>query len=160
MTALAVFAFATSIAPGPNTLMLWASGMNFGLRRSTAHLLGVNLGFGSVMFAVSVGLGAVFERYSPVEDALKILGSIYLLYLAYRIARSADGAEMGRITKPLSFREALAFQYVNPKVWVMSISAVGAFLPSGMSVFSASATLTAVFVFIHAPSVTVWVLSR
>jgi threonine/homoserine/homoserine lactone efflux protein len=157
ITALALFAFVTSIAPGPNTVMLWGSGMNFGLRRTIPHLLGVNLGFGSLMFAVSVGLGAVFEQFSVIGEVLKVLGSLYLIYLAYRVATSADGGEVADAAKPLNFWEAMAFQYVNPKAWVMAVSAVGAFLPSGQSVVLASATLTGVFVVIHAPSVTVWV---
>ena len=159
VTALALFAFATSIAAGPNTVMLWASGMNFGVRRTVPHLVGVNIGLGSLMFAVSVGLGVLFQRYSAIEDVLKVLGSIYLLYLAFRIATSANATGRNHASSPLSFWEAVAFQYVNPKAWVISISAVGAFLPSGQAVITASAALTALYVGIHLPSVAAWVVA-
>ena len=159
VTALGLFAFATSIAAGPNTVMLWASGMNFGVRRTLPHLVGVNAGLASLLFAVSVGLGVVFQRYSAIEQILKVVGSLYLLYLAGRIATSArETAQKGAVS-PLSFWEAVAFQYVNPKAWVISISAVGAFLPSGVAVITASAALTAVYVAIHLPSVALWVIA-
>lgn len=159
VTALALFAFATSIAAGPNTVMLWASGMNFGVRRTLPHLVGVNVGLGSLLFAVSVGLGVVFQRYSGIEELLKVVGSLYLLYLAVRIATSARATAQAQAASPISFWEAVVFQYVNPKAWVISISAVGAFLPSGSSVIATSAALTALYVGIHLPSVAAWVVA-
>ena len=98
--AVAVFAFVSSITPGPNNVMLWASGLNFGLRRTTAHLAGVNIGFMSLLFVTAVGLGAVFERLGWLQTTVRVLGSGYLLYLAYRIATAGRRANSTVRTPP------------------------------------------------------------
>ena len=112
---LAMFALVSSITPGPNNVMLAASGLNFGFRRSMPHLLGVNLGFTLMIFLVGVGLGSVFQQVPQLYTVLKYVGAAYLLYLAWKIANSGgmeDGAVSG---KPMTFLQAAAFQWVNPK---------------------------------------------
>lgn len=153
--ALAIFAFVGSITPGPNNLMLWASGMNFGLRRTVRHLAGVNIGFSSLLVAVALGLGTLFQTLPWLSAVLRVFGSGYLLYLAYRIAR-AGRTEAGGTARPFTFTEAVAFQYVNPKAWVMAITAVGAFLPADQSVIVATAVLAGVFAIINLPCIATW----
>jgi threonine/homoserine/homoserine lactone efflux protein len=155
ISAVAAFAFVASITPGPNNVMLWASGLNFGLRRTVAHLLGINIGFMSLLLATAVGLGALFERVDWLQVAVRILGSAYLLYLAYRIATAGrtQRADGGR---PLSFLEAAAFQYVNPKAWVMSIAAAGTFLPDGEAIFPQVLWYVCVFSLVNLPCITAW----
>ena len=153
--AVAAFALVSSITPGPNNVMLWASGLNFGLRRTVAHLIGVNVGFMSLLLATAIGLGALFERFGWIQVTLRVLGSGYLLYLAYRTARAGRAAEASG-GRPLSFLEAAAFQYVNPKAWVMTIAAAGAFLPAGEALFPRVLVYVGVFGVINLPCITAW----
>lgn len=156
---VAAFSFTMSATPGPNNIMLTASGANFGFRRTIPHMLGVSTGFLTLICVVAMGLGAVFTGYPAMQTALKVVGSLYLIYLGVRIARTrprridADDVPVGR---PLRFIEAAAFQYANPKAWVMAISAVSTFTLSG-DAYAASAALVAVTCsLVNLPSITLW----
>ena len=122
--ALAAFSFVSSMTPGPNNLMLMASGTNFGFARTGPHMLGVALGFVLMVLLVALGVGAVFSAIPGAMTALKITSTVYLLYLAWRIAVSPpprldrDESE-GR---PLTFLQAVAFQWVNTKGWTMALT--------------------------------------
>lgn len=155
VSALVAFAFVSSITPGPNNLMLWASGMNFGLRRTTRHLAGVNLGFSSLLLAVALGLGSLFQAWPILSTVLKLVGSAYLLYLAWRIA-TAGRAEAADAGTPLTFWQAVAFQYVNPKAWVMGITAAGTFIPATMPLVNGAVALTAIFWIVNLPCIATW----
>jgi threonine/homoserine/homoserine lactone efflux protein len=126
--ALLLFVVVTLITPGPNNTMLMTTGLNFGFRRGLPHLWGVALGFAVMVLAVGLGLGAVFAAYPAAYAILKYAGAAYLLYLAWQIATSgdieADGETRGR---PITFLEAAAFQWLNPKGWVMAVGAVSAY---------------------------------
>jgi threonine/homoserine/homoserine lactone efflux protein len=123
--ALLVFVVVTLITPGPNNTMLLASGLNFGFRRGLPHLLGVALGFGAMVLAVGVGLGAAFQAYPAAYTALKYVGAAYLLWLAWQIATAGAIDEGGEARgRPITFLEASAFQWLNPKGWVMAVGAV------------------------------------
>jgi threonine/homoserine/homoserine lactone efflux protein len=128
LAALVVFAFVGSVSPGPNNAVLWASGIAFGFRRTLPHVVGTALGIGVLVVAVAVGVGAFLEAVLAAKVALKVIGSAYLLYLAFLVAGS--GA-VGRtaVSRPLGWWQAIAFQLVNPKAWVFAVAAVGAFLP-------------------------------
>jgi threonine/homoserine/homoserine lactone efflux protein len=123
--ALAGFAFVTVITPGPNNLMLMTSGANFGFRRSIPHMLGVGLGFPLMIVPVGLGVMQVFDLWPMSYTILKVLSVLYMLYLAWRIANAAppDGAPKTG-SKPLSFLQAAAFQWVNPKAWSMALGAI------------------------------------
>jgi threonine/homoserine/homoserine lactone efflux protein len=123
--ALLVFVVVTLITPGPNNTMLLASGLNFGFRRGLPHLLGVALGFGAMVLAVGVGLGAVFQAYPAAYTVLKYAGAAYLLWLAWQIATAGAIDEGGEARgRPITFLEGAAFQWLNPKGWVMAVGAV------------------------------------
>lgn len=132
--ALVAFCAVTLITPGPNNVMLMTSGLNHGFQRSQPHLWGVTLGFAVMVLAVGLGLGAVFAAYPVVYTILKYAGALYLLYLAWVIAMSGpvedEEAASGR---PLTFAQAAAFQWVNPKGWVMAVGSVSAY--AGIAVF-------------------------
>src|SRR5215469_386564 len=118
LAAFLTFAVVASVTPGPNNIMLLASGANFGFRRTLPHLLGVILGFGLMVLLVGLGLAAVLARF-PTLFMIARIG--YLAYLAFKIAR-ADGIGMGEAAaQPMSFLQAVAFQWVNPKGWSMAI---------------------------------------
>ena len=124
LTALVAFAFVTVITPGPNNLMLMASGANFGFRRTVPHMLGVGLGFPGMVFLVGIGVMQVFDLWPASYAILKTLSVAYLLYLAWKIAHAAPPREAAAEGRPLTFLQSVAFQWVNPKAWSMALSAI------------------------------------
>lgn len=125
---LAGIAVASLWTPGPNNLMLASSGATFGLRATIPHALGVSLGFALMFFAVSVALGEVFQTSPGLRDGLKWGGAALMLYLAWRIA-TAQRASAGRArSRPFTFVEAAAFQWVNPKAWTIAIATSAVFI--------------------------------
>lgn len=124
LIALFVFAFVASITPGPNNVMLLASGANFGFRRTLPHMFGIEIGFVSLIAAVGLGLGALLTAMPMLDTALKIAGALYLVYIAWRIATTRSMASATGASRPLNVLQAAAFQWINPKGWVMAVSAV------------------------------------
>ena len=157
--ALVALAFVASITPGPNNLMLIASGMNHGIRRTIPHVAGVSLGFAFLIFVIAMGLGAVFERYSAIEQILKVLGSLYLLYLAWRIFNTKAVRQGEATERPMTFVEAALFQWVNPKAWVMATTATSTLLVTTSSVLAGAAALTFGFWLVNLPCILAWLVS-
>lgn len=124
LTALFAFALVTVITPGPNNLMLMASGANFGFRRTLPHMLGIGLGFPAMIFLVGIGVMQVFDLWPLSYVILKVLSVAYLLYLAWKIANAAPPKNAEAGGKPLTFVQSAAFQWVNPKAWSMALSAI------------------------------------
>ncbi|WP_179380226.1 LysE family translocator [Jannaschia marina] len=124
LLALLGFAFVSSITPGPNNLMLMASGANFGLLRTVPHALGVGLGFTLMIVLVGLGLAQVFEALPWARPTLAVVSVAYLLYLAWRIANAAPPERATAEGRPMTFLQAAAFQWVNPKAWTMALTAV------------------------------------
>lgn len=156
--ALILFAFVTSVTPGPNNLMLLASGVNFGFGRTIPHMLGIGAGFMSLLLGVGFGLGALLAAYPALHTVLKIGGGIYLLYLAWRIAMArsmGDGPAADDAARPMSFVEAAAFQWVNPKAWVMAVTAMALYTSPQASSFSILLVATA-FALVNVPCVSIW----
>lgn len=124
LTALVTFAFVTVMTPGPNNLMLMASGTNFGFSRSIPHMLGIGLGFPLMVACVGLGVMQVFDLWPLSYTLLKIGSVAYLLYLAWKIANAAPPHDAEASGKPLTFLQSAAFQWVNPKAWSMALSAI------------------------------------
>ncbi|EKE43746.1 transporter, LysE family protein [Oceaniovalibus guishaninsula JLT2003] len=122
--ALAGFAFATIITPGPNNVMLMASGANFGLRRSLPHMAGVAIGFPAMIVGVGLGVMQVFAAWPVLQQVLTAASLAYLAWLALKIARASAPDNAAPTGRPLSFLQASAFQWVNPKAWAMALGAV------------------------------------
>jgi len=129
-TALAVFALVSSITPGPNNLMLMASGANFGLRRSVPHMLGMALGFVAMVFLVGIGLQQMFTTWPPAHTALKAVCVAYLLYLAWKIANAAPPERTASAGNPFTVLQAAAFRWVNPKAWARALTATSVYAPT------------------------------
>ncbi|PKF60578.1 lysine transporter LysE [Psychromonas sp. psych-6C06] len=133
--AISLFAFVMSVTPGPNNIMLLASGAQFGFQKTLPHIFGILLGMASLLSAVLLGLGAVFELYPALYDLLKVLGSIYLCWLAWKIANAPTNDQLRdnkhRSDKPMSVFGALVFQFVNPKAWAMCIGSISSFTLAG-----------------------------
>ena len=125
--ALVLFVVVTLFTPGPNNTMLMTTGLNFGFRRGLPHLWGVALGFAVMVLAVGLGLGAVFQAYPAAYTVLKYAGAAYLLYLAWQIATAGEIKEGAARGRPIAFFEAAAFQWLNPKGWVMAVGAVSTY---------------------------------
>ena len=159
LIAFIAFAFVTSVTPGPNNMMLLASGVNFGMRRSLPHMLGISLGFMLLVMAVGLGLGQVFEQVPLLYTLLRYLGATYLLYLAWKIANAgAPDSNIGAHSKPFSFLQAAAFQWVNPKAWVMAIGAITTYTPQDNFVVNVL-LIAALFALVNCPSVGLWTMA-
>nr|WP_316654893.1 LysE family translocator [uncultured Gellertiella sp.] len=154
--ALAFFAFVTSITPGPNNMMLLASGVNFGFVRTIPHMLGIGAGFFSLLEGVGLGLGALLSAFPVLHLALKVAGGAYLLWIACKIGTSralGEARETG--SRPMSFLQAAAFQWVNPKAWFMAITAMSAYADPARPIWSA-VLIGVVFAVINVPCVSTW----
>lgn len=156
LLAFALFAFVTSVTPGPNNMMLLASGVNFGFSRTVPHMLGICCGFFSLVLAVGLGLGAAFQTYPLLYTILRYVGAAYLLYLAWKIATSGPASDVsGAESKPQSFTQAALFQWVNPKAWVMAVGAISTYTPL-QGYFTNVVIISAVFALINLPTVSIW----
>lgn len=127
--ALIGFAAVTVFTPGPNNLMLMASGANFGLRASLPHLLGVAFGFPLMILPVGIGLMQVFDLFPILHDILKWAGVAYMVFLAWKLANAGQPGKGESSGKPLTFLQAAAFQWVNPKAWAMALTAISTYAP-------------------------------
>lgn len=131
LSALMLFALVSSITPGPNNLMLMASGANFGIKRSLPHMFGVSLGFTLMVVLVGLGVMQLFDAFPISYQILKLLSVAYLLYLAYKIATSSKATNgVKGDAKPMTFIQAVMFQWVNPKAWTMALTAISVYAPT------------------------------
>ena len=154
---LMLYAFSTSITPGPNNLMLMSSGANFGLVRTLPHLAGVSLGFVFLTVMIGVGLIGLLDAYPVILDWLKGICFAFVLYLAWRILTSAAPNTKNKVSaKPLGFLEAAAFQWLNPKAIAMALTTITAYTQQQ----SLSSILLAASLFgvINFPSCGTWIL--
>jgi threonine/homoserine/homoserine lactone efflux protein len=153
----ATYSFVMSITPGPNNVMLTASGANFGFRRTLPHLFGISAGCGLQIISVCAGLGALFHHWPALQTVLQWVGAAYLLYLGWKLLGSGEVRE-GHATQPIGFWHAAAFQFVNPKAWIMSLTGVSLFWPADVSVLAACTYLALTMTLINLPCVAVWAL--
>ncbi len=154
LPAMAAFAFVSSITPGPNNLMLMASGANFGFRRTIPHMIGIGVGFVVMVVLVGAGLLRAFDAFPPLYDILRVVSVAYLLWLAWKIANAAPPEEAAHRARPLTFLQAALFQWVNPKAWTMALSAVTLYAPD--RTLWAIASVATIFALINIPSVGSW----
>lgn len=152
--AFAAFALVSSLTPGPNNTMLLASGVNFGFARTVPHLLGVTLGFSLMVALVGLGLGSVFQAWPWAWQALRVGAAIYLTWLAWKLATSG-AVEDREVARPMGFLHAVAFQWVNPKAWVMAVGACSTYVLHA-NMWVNVALLAGIFAVINLPSVAMW----
>ena len=154
--ALIGFAFSSSITPGPNNLMLLASGANFGYRRTIPHMLGISLGHMVMLSMVGAGLIGLFEMFPVLDTVMKTLSVAYLLFLSWKIANAAPPAEGAAPGEPLTFLQAAAFQWVNPKAWFMALTAISVYAPTRD--VTTVLLVSLIFSATNFPSINVWTL--
>ena len=129
---IVTFTLSTVMTPGPNNIMLLSSGLTFGYKRTLPHMFGVMFGFAFMVVLVGLGMGVIFEEFPFIFSTLKIIGILYLFFMAYKIANNDEGYEVDKENKsnPFTFLQAAAFQWVNPKAWIMAITAISVFVTS------------------------------
>ncbi|MDJ0778081.1 MAG: LysE family translocator [Gammaproteobacteria bacterium] len=154
-----VFGVIAAVTPGPNNVMLTTTGLNFGVRRGIPHLLGICIGFPVMLALIGLGFGAVFERYPIVHEIIKVVGIVYLLFLAWKIAMTRGGVERIDQSKPISFLQAAAFQWVNPKAWIMGSSALAAYTSLEADFFLQVTIICLTFALITLPCAGIWLVS-
>ena len=153
---LVSFAFASSITPGPNNLMLSASGIAFGLKRTLPHMAGVFIGFIVLLLACGSGVGAVVTAFPAVETAVRIVGSAYLLYLTWSMRRAFVPDAPGKPARPLRLVEGAVFQFVNPKAWLMALTASSVFVPQITPRWLGVLVVCGVFACVNLPCIGIW----
>jgi Putative threonine efflux protein len=159
LLALLSFSFVSSATPGPNNIMLLSSAVTFGFWRTLPHMLGVAIGFVVLLLAVGSGLGAALTAFPALHIVLKVVGGTYLVYLAYRIATSGGiNAEAAEKTRPLSFLGAAAFQWANPKGWVMAVTAMATYTDPA-NYWPTMLLVVLVFGLVNLPSITIWTVA-
>ena len=155
--ALVSYYFVMFATPGPNNAMLTASGIKFGFKKTLPHLFGIPFGHIVQITLVCLGLGALFQKYPFVQFYLKWICFFYLLFLGWKIIGSFSNTnkESGR---PLKFYEAALFQFINPKAWVVALTASTAFFPSEENFLIATAFVTITAPFVCFPSICIWAI--
>ncbi len=158
LLALAAFALVTSVTPGPNNIMLLTSGVNFGFRRTIPHAFGVTIGFTLMILIVGLGVGQILTADPRVFLALKVISILYMLWLAWKIAHSGpvDGSDGANSGVPMTFLQAAAFQWVNPKAWAIALVGTANYTIAGNYMWSLVVICLA-FLAINLPSISLWV---
>ncbi len=148
LLSIVTFTLSTVMTPGPNNIMLLSSGLTFGYKRTLPHIFGVMFGFAFMVVLVGLGMGVIFERFPSIFKVLKIIGILYLFWMAYKIANSDGGYEIDKKNQsnPFTFLQAAAFQWVNPKAWIMAITAISVFVISNEN--SLLQVLTIAFIYL------------
>lgn len=157
---LAVFIFGLSagITPGPNNIMLMTSGMNFGIKKSIPHVLGVTFGFPIMVILIGLGFSIVFEQYPILHEIIKVLGVVYLLYLSWLIASASPDTLEGEKSKPFTFLQAALFQWVNPKAWVVATSSISAYTVLNDNIYWQILMIAGVFFFAALFTASTWLV--
>jgi threonine/homoserine/homoserine lactone efflux protein len=151
------YAFVMSITPGPNNVMLTASGARFGLRQTVPQMLGICAGVAIQLTAVCAGLGALFNRWPALQLALGWAGAAYLVFLGWQMLRAGD-AQASEHARPVSFLESTLFQFLNPKAWVMTITAAAVFVPREFGSLARSAYMVGITEAVGIPCLVIWAL--
>ena len=157
VSALAAYFAVMSITPGPNNVMVTASGAAFGYRATLPHVIGIGLGAGLQMVLVGLGVGLVFQRFPMLHTALALGGAAYLVYLAWRLL-NAGGVSETDARRPFTIWQAMLFQAINPKAWVMAITTAAVFIPRDTPFPRLIAVVGGIFFAVNIPCVSVWAL--
>jgi len=152
---LVAFSAISSGTPGPNNLLLWASGTTFGFRRTLPHVLGTALGLGGMALGAAAGIAALVSAVPGLAVAMKVAGSIFLLYLAWQVA-GASALERTTIARPMGIVQAAAFQLVNPKAWIFALGAITTFRPIDLPVVAGSVAVAVTMMLVILPTAAAW----
>lgn len=152
-----LFCLVTSITPGPNNIMLMSSGLNHGVLKTVPHISGIIVGFPLMVAALGFGLGTLFLNYPVIHQVIKIAGISYLMFLAWKIANTSNANAGKPLKEPLTFMQAAAFQWLNPKAWVIGIGAIATFTTVG-NIEIQVIIIVFTYLFVGAFSMGLWLL--
>ena len=153
---ISVYYFVMYVTPGPNNSILTASGIKFGFIRAVPNIIGISSGHGLQLALVCFGLGSLFSQFPILLEVLKYIGACYLLYLAWKILGSLNISRTEEKSSPLKYYEAILFQFVNPKAWVICITAVSLFYPENVNLIIGTLFLVIMSTIINLPSISMW----
>ena len=156
IAAVSVYYFVMYATPGPNNSILTASGIKFGFIRSIPNIIGISSGHGVQLALVCFGLGSLFTQFPILLEILKYIGACYLLYLAWKMFGSLNISITEEKSSPLKYHEAILFQFVNPKAWVICITAVSLFYPENVNLIIGTLFLVIMSTIINLPSISMW----
>ena len=156
IAAISVYYFVMYATPGPNNSILTASGIKFGFIRSIPNIIGISSGHGAQLALVCFGLGSLFTQFPILLEVLKYIGACYLLYLAWKMFGSLNISITDEKSSPLKYYEAILFQFVNPKAWVICITAVSLFYPEKENLIIGTLFLVIMSTIINLPSISMW----
>jgi threonine/homoserine/homoserine lactone efflux protein len=156
IAAISVYYFVMYATPGPNNSILTASGIKFGFIRSIPNIIGISSGHGLQLALVCFGLGSLFSQFPILLEVLKYIGACYLLYLAWKMFGSLNISRTEEKSSPLKYYEAILFQFVNPKAWVICITAVSLFYPENVNLIIGTLFLVIMSTIINLPSISMW----
>ena len=156
IAAISVYYFVMYATPGPNNSILTASGIKFGFIRSIPNIIGISSGHGLQLALVCFGLGSLFTQFPILLEVLKYIGACYLLYLAWKMFGSLNISRTEEKSSPLKYYEAILFQFVNPKAWVICITAVSLFYPENVNLIIGTLFLVIMSTIINLPSISMW----
>ncbi len=154
--AISVYYFVMYATPGPNNSILTTSGIKFGFIRSIPNIIGISSGHGLQLALVCFGLGSLFTQFPILLEVLKYIGACYLLYLAWKMFGSLNISRTEEKSSPLKYYEAILFQFVNPKAWVICITAVSLFYPENVNLIIGTLFLVIMSTIINLPSISMW----
>lgn len=160
LLSISTFALSTTLTPGPNNVMLLSSGLTFGYKRTIPHIIGIVVGFPFMILLVGLGLGIIFEKFPYILKILKIVGMLYLFWMAFKIANNHSTFDIkeDKDSKPFNFLQAASFQWVNPKAWVMSMTAISIFVTSKEEPIEQVIIISAIFMISAIFSCNLWTL--
>lgn len=150
------YCFVMSSTPGPNNIMLTASGANFGYRGTLPQIMGINVGGFVQTYVTCLGLGALFAAWPMLQVSLRVAGALYLLVLAWKLTGASVGE--AQMPRPVSFAQSAAFQAINPKSWIKAITLASVFMPAGMSAALGALVVAVIGLVIGFPCISLWAL--
>lgn len=153
---LTIFAAVAAFTPGPNNLMLAASGMNYGFRRTLPHMVGVSLGFPVMLLGVIFGIGAVLISFPVLRDVMRGLAAGFIVYFAWKIATTETDLSVDSSSRPLTLWQAAAFQWVNPKGWAVAVAVASLYAPGGVRDWDKALYMAALFFVITIACTSCW----
>ena len=160
LVSIASFTLATVMTPGPNNIMMLSSGLNFGYKKSIPHMLGVALGFPIMVICVGMGINIIFKIFPLAYDIMKIIGFIYLIWMAWQIANSSVEIKENenKNNKPFTFIQIVLFQWINPKAWIMAVTAISSFTVPNEDIFMQVIVIAFIYLLSGLISTNTWTL--
>lgn len=155
LVGLVGFSFVNAVTPGPNNVLLWASGAQFGFRATIRQVLGTTAGIGAMALIVAAGAGALLTIVPQLDFVMKVGATVYLLYLTWQVA-GARALERGELSQPVGVIQAAGFQLINPKAWIFALGAISAFRPPDFPLFTGSLLVAVTMMAVVVPCAALW----